>query len=948
MLRGSLRTGFAPRDYKPANPELWDGCVAAWCPALGPTGHALHDHSGSGYDGEVKTSGTQMSPVNMWNVDDGDWALTFRNTGSRGDNHVKIRSSSQDMIDPTGQFGVSLWVRRTLDSAFDGFISFGDNFNNSFNLNHQVNDRFSIMCNDQSGLYIFEDSTADRSSDFTWHHLVATSDGSGLTIWVDGVKGDTGAVPTTQSNASAAYLGKMYANDASQHGLTGRLDDIRVYNRPLCDEEIALLGQRRAISYEYRLNYQFPLTPATPINVNGTVVDASWETHSPELQSKVAAPVADSEWDTLAPVVNPHRPSTVAGSEWDTHASTLESRYKEPDRDYEWEASYSDDFNLADKWTEGSSGYTVGRLQDATFSFDFKPSDDNPPAAEVLFSVGDTSGGGTGGGLTVGVSDGKLSVRIDNEDGWHFQPLSAFVDVTGYSDTVALECMVDVQYGLKNNEGGRIRLFVDGLLVDSATTKTGDPIYHDTDGWFSTTGTHETSGVGDNNGSGRSQRPHLGFVFAQPSSVISYVRYWADCNVGDQTYNGQADGHWDTQAPNLLPDRIAVVADAEFDTHAPAVLPVNDATVADAEWDTHAPSTSVGISATVADAEWDVLACTTATEHPSIVSDAEWDTLAPTTQPKLNATVADAEWDTLACSTVSHAEASVSDAEWDTLAPSLQPEVEATVADAEWDTLPCTAPRNVAASVADAEWDTATPTILPSRAATPADAEWDTHVPSLVAENAAPVADAEWDTHAGSITRVVSASVADAEWDTHSCEVAAVFLATVAEAEWDTAIPSMTAQQSAPVADAEWDTLQASLPRAIESTVADAEWDVQPGMLPLRIPSVEADVEWDTQESRFALPYNATLANSNWEARLPFVGPDLTLQAAMSLTARLCPYAGEFLEFANEDAVSGSHKSETLNQHEMKSGSLSNTEMSGGSLSTAQMIRVGGTTLPTA
>ena len=853
MLRGSLRTGFAPRDYKPANPELWDGCVAAWCPALGPTGHAIHDYTGSGYDGEVKTSGTQMSPVNMWNVDDGDWALTFRNTGSRGDNHVKIRSSSQDMIDPTGQFGVSLWVRRTLDSAFDGFISFGDNFNNSFNLNHQVNDRFSIMCNDQSGLYIFEDSTADRSSDFTWHHLVATSDGSGLTIWVDGVKGDTGAVPTTQSNASAAYLGKMYANDASQHGLTGRLDDIRVYNRPLCDEEIALLGQRRAISYEYALNYHFPATPSSATNVN--------------------ASVAGAEWDTQAPSTSSTREASVADAEWDTHAPEVEARFKAPDRDADWTLS-SGTIDTGDYYDEsGDPG--IGRLQDCVLRFNMTATNASLLAFEdgKIFHAGDSSGG-----IWVGVTNNALKVTASDNGG--SGSINVNESVFGvFQDGVAKEVMIDVQSGRGNHsENGRVRLFLDGELVDSETTTGG---LYLSSGWFTNTSSEYLSYT-------ETSMPHGEDDGSIVRATFGDLDFWAECNVGDATFNGQADSQWDTQSSTTDTEQLATVADAEFDTHAPSVLPVNDATVADAEWDTHAPSTSVGLSAPVADAEWDVLDCTTATEHPSTVSDAEWDTLAPTTQPKLASTVADSEWDTLPCSTASRAEASVSDA------------------------------------------------------------EWDTHGPSLVSQNVAPVADAEWDTHAGSITRVVSASVADAEWDTHECEVAAVFLATVAEAEWDAITPSLSAQQSAPVADAEWDALQASLPRAIESTVADAEWDVQPGMLPLRIPSVEADAEWDTQESRFALPYNATLANSNWEARLPFVGPDLTLQAAMSLTARLCPYAGEFLEFANEDAVSGSHKSEDLSQNQMKSGSLSNTEMSGGSLSTAQMIRVGGTTLPTA
>jgi len=933
MLRGSLKSGFAPRDYKPANPELWDGCIAAWCPGLGPTGHALIDYSGSGYHGDVITSGTQMSPVDMWDLDDGGWALNFENTGSRGDNHVKLRASSQDMVDPTGAFAVSLWVRRTLDSAFDGFISFGDNFDNSFNLNHQVNDRFSIMCNDEPGLYILEDSTADRSSDFDWHHLIATSDASGLTIWVDGVKGSTGAVPTTQSSASAAYIGKMYANDTSAHGMNGYLDDIRVYNRPLCDEEIALLYTGRGVSYEYRLNYQFPPTPPTPINVNGTVADAAWDTQAPTLHPKLDATVADSEWDTQACSTAVHKSSTVANSAWDTQVPTVVPRFKAPDRDADWTLS-SGTINTGDYYDEsGSPG--IGRLQDCVLRFDMTTTNASLIAFEdgKIFHAGDSSGG-----IWVGVTSNTLKVIASDNGG--SGSITVNESVFGvFQDGVAKEVMIDVQSGRGNHsENGRIRLFLDGELIGTDTTTGG---LYLSSGWFTDTSSEYLSYA-------ETSMPHGEADGSITNATFGDLDFWTECNVGDTTFNGQANSQWDTQSATTATEQLATVADAEWDTLPCSTVDNKNSTVADAEWDTQAPATSAGLGSTVADAEFDTLACTTATEHPSTVSDSEWDTLAPTTQPKLDATVADSEWDTLPCSTVSHAGATVADAEWDTLLPVVNGRFAAVVANTEWDTLACSTADQKAATLPNSEWDTLAPVTVAYQPSTVADAEWDTLTPSTVSHADSTVADGEWDTVTPAISGAFVNPVADAQWDTLACSTVDHKNSTVADAEWDTQACETLITYAGTVASSEWDTQAPSTVAQQPAVTADAEWDVQPGMLPIKIPSVEADTQWDTFPWEIKRTYNNPIADTQWDTQVPVAEPYAFFTPAMSLTARLCPYAGEFLEFTSENAVSGSHKSEALGQHEMKSGSLSNTEMSGGSLSTAQMIRVGGTTFPTA
>ena len=73
ILPASYSNGFAPRDGQPLYPELWRGCVGAWCPSLGPTGLTLRDWSGFGNHGTL----TNMDPGTDWVLSGGRYALDF-------------------------------------------------------------------------------------------------------------------------------------------------------------------------------------------------------------------------------------------------------------------------------------------------------------------------------------------------------------------------------------------------------------------------------------------------------------------------------------------------------------------------------------------------------------------------------------------------------------------------------------------------------------------------------------------------------------------------------------------------------------------------------------------------------------------------------------------------------------------------------------------------------
>lgn len=75
-------------------------------------------------------------------------------------------------------------------------------------------------------------------NDNTWHLVVLTHDGAGnYELFVDGFSRDTySGSPLTDSTPYT--IGRLEANSAYPHWLNGALDDVRIYNRVLTDEEI--------------------------------------------------------------------------------------------------------------------------------------------------------------------------------------------------------------------------------------------------------------------------------------------------------------------------------------------------------------------------------------------------------------------------------------------------------------------------------------------------------------------------------------------------------------------------------------------------------------------------------------------------------------------------------------------------------------------------------------
>ena len=92
------------------------------------------------------------------------------------------------------------------------------------------------LCVSQWGSLVADTSTT--ISDGTWHHVVATYDGSTTyNLYVDGRFVKTGAMTTNTVLGGNFYIGRSLPGDADR-SFNGQIDDVRIYNYALTKQQI--------------------------------------------------------------------------------------------------------------------------------------------------------------------------------------------------------------------------------------------------------------------------------------------------------------------------------------------------------------------------------------------------------------------------------------------------------------------------------------------------------------------------------------------------------------------------------------------------------------------------------------------------------------------------------------------------------------------------------------
>lgn len=208
--------GIARNASESAYPDLWRGLIGLWCPSAGLTGNRLIDYSAS---------------RNTSNISTLSWA-PGRTGASVNLNGSSDFASGKDKGFPTGSGARSVSVWFTCAT-----ISGNTRFWFSYGL-LSGNDSWSIGVQ-ASALYASTYSVGVKSSvlsidDGKWHNAVYVYDGTKELFYFDGRPVGSAAHTVSTTITGTAYIGKIGLG----YNWSGKLDDIRLYNRVLTANEV--------------------------------------------------------------------------------------------------------------------------------------------------------------------------------------------------------------------------------------------------------------------------------------------------------------------------------------------------------------------------------------------------------------------------------------------------------------------------------------------------------------------------------------------------------------------------------------------------------------------------------------------------------------------------------------------------------------------------------------
>lgn len=231
---GSYANGFAPRDGQPLYPELWKDCTGAWNPGLGPSGLILRDWSGRNNHADLQNGAG-------FTIDRGFQMVAFDGVDDSAQANAAV---------PSGSFTVSLWVRvgsttvtsRRTAGNFNGSRGWGLFFaanaidwliyGSSGNIDniegaHPIDSVFHTACT-----YVFSGTSCTR------------------TQYVSGVAVNSRTATVGSIAGANTFVQFGRYNNATTQRFAGSLSDMRIYNRQLSPQAIALLAMRPGIAYD--------------------------------------------------------------------------------------------------------------------------------------------------------------------------------------------------------------------------------------------------------------------------------------------------------------------------------------------------------------------------------------------------------------------------------------------------------------------------------------------------------------------------------------------------------------------------------------------------------------------------------------------------------------------------------------------------------------------------
>ena len=248
-VRPSFAVGYARSAAESDNPGLWDGLVAAYCPALGPTGSVLRDLVGQ-QDGTL-----QNMEAADWQVHDSmGYTLSLGGT----DEFVQLPGS----FTPSEPRTIMAWARTT-DTTLSRAYCWADNTQTDRML------AVSIRGNNPFAYTVRYDDNSTVSSTRTavqgqWYCLAGVSRASNdHELYIDGELDGSGAGDTTFSTLNDGALGKE--TDSGPRYLTGNIGPAYYWERALSGDELKQLCADPLAPFRRRIHIPLVTAAAPPV-----------------------------------------------------------------------------------------------------------------------------------------------------------------------------------------------------------------------------------------------------------------------------------------------------------------------------------------------------------------------------------------------------------------------------------------------------------------------------------------------------------------------------------------------------------------------------------------------------------------------------------------------------------------------------------------------------------
>jgi len=198
------------------------------------TGTSVYDESPYGNDGTVY--GTLSGTVYGASWVDGKYgkALSFDVS-----DYVKV--PHDDSLDLSAEFTISAWFKTTVVSGYRGLVSYDDETVDN-NISYMIylpnsNAIRGRIADGSASKYV----TVSGTSDGEWHHVVFVVTSDQILLYVDGSLGDS--TPRTINPRISPDNTLKVGRYRTMDSWDGLIDEVRIYNRVLNEEEIQQLYQ---------------------------------------------------------------------------------------------------------------------------------------------------------------------------------------------------------------------------------------------------------------------------------------------------------------------------------------------------------------------------------------------------------------------------------------------------------------------------------------------------------------------------------------------------------------------------------------------------------------------------------------------------------------------------------------------------------------------------------